>query len=65
MPESSIAAVIALSIEIGIQNFPEGIAVAMPLRAEGMGRLKSFWFKRVERTLPPFLPSEPSAKSAR
>lgn len=33
---------IALAIGIGVQNFPEGTAVAMPLRREGMGRLKAF-----------------------
>ena len=42
LPTSSIGAAIALSIGIGIQNFPEGVAVAMPLRAEGMGPFKSF-----------------------
>jgi len=33
---------IALAIGIGLQNFPEGLAVAMPLRREGMGRFKAF-----------------------
>ena len=32
---TSLAGAMALAIGIGIQNFPEGIAVAMPLRAEG------------------------------
>jgi ZIP family zinc transporter len=32
----------ALAIGIGIQNCPEGLAVAMPLRREGMGRVKAF-----------------------
>ena len=35
---------IALAIGIGIQNFPEGLAVAMPLRREGMGRFKAFMY---------------------
>ncbi len=32
----------ALAIGIGLQNFPEGAAVSLPLRREGMGRLKAF-----------------------
>ena len=33
---------IALAFGMGFQNFPEGLAVAMPLRREGMGRFKAF-----------------------
>ena len=33
---------IALALGIGIQNFPEGAAVALPLRQEGMSSLKAF-----------------------
>lgn len=36
------AAAIALAIGIGIQNFPEGAAVAMPLRQEGMRPSRAF-----------------------
>lgn len=32
----------ALAVGIGIQNFPEGTAVSMPLRREGMSAKKSF-----------------------
>lgn len=32
----------ALALGIGIQNFPEGAAVALPLRQEGSGRLRAF-----------------------
>ena len=38
----SLTAAVALSIGIAIQNFPEGICVAMPLRREGISRAKSF-----------------------
>jgi len=41
-PSAALAGAIALAIGIGIQNFPEGAAVSVPLRREGMGRLKSF-----------------------
>lgn len=37
-----MAAALALSIGIAIQNFPEGAIVAMPLRAAGNTRRKSF-----------------------
>lgn len=36
------AAAMALAIGIGIQNFPEGAAIALPLRQEGMSRTKAF-----------------------
>ena len=36
------AAAFALALGIAIQNFPEGAIVAMPLRAEGMGKIKTF-----------------------
>lgn len=43
-PEASLAAAVTLAIGIGIQNFPEGTAVSMPLRREGMSRTKSFMY---------------------
>lgn len=42
LPSATMGGAIALAIGIGIQNFPEGTAVSMPLRREGMGRGKSF-----------------------
>jgi ZIP family zinc transporter len=44
IPEASIAGALTLAIGIGIQNFPEGIAVSMPLRRLGMSRKKSFFY---------------------
>jgi len=44
VPEASIAGAVTLAIGIGIQNFPEGIAVSMPLRRMGMSRRKSFMY---------------------
>lgn len=43
-PSASLAAAVALAIGIGIQNLPEGTAVAMPLRRDGMSRRKSFLY---------------------
>ena len=37
-----VAAAGALALGIGIQNFPEGAAVALPLHQEGLSRMKSF-----------------------
>ena len=36
------AAAVALAVGMGIQNFPEGAAIAIPLRQNGMGRVRSF-----------------------
>jgi ZIP family zinc transporter len=44
IPEASIAGAVTLAIGIGIQNFPEGVAVSMPLRRMGMSRWKSFMY---------------------
>lgn len=38
----TVAAAMALSIGIAIQNFPEGTIISMPLRAEGMKVSKAF-----------------------
>jgi len=50
---ASLGAAIALAVGIGIQNFPEGMAVAMPLRREGMGRFKSFWYGQLSGAVEP------------
>jgi len=50
---AQLAAAIALAIGIGLQNFPEGTAVAMPLRREGMSRLKSFWYGQLSAVVEP------------
>jgi len=42
LSSATLGGAIALAIGIGLQNFPEGAAVSLPLRREGMGRLKSF-----------------------
>ena len=40
----SQAAAFALAVGIALQNFPEGAIVSMPLRAEGMPKVKTFWY---------------------
>ena len=48
-----IVAAISLAIGIGIQNFPEGIAVSMPLRRQGMSRWKSFLYGQASAAVEP------------
>lgn len=44
LDSASMAGAIALAVGIGIQNFPEGAAVSVPLRREGFTRWKSFLY---------------------
>lgn len=53
MPDATIAGAITLAIGIGIQNFPEGFAVAMPLRRHGVSRFKSFWYGQLSAIVEP------------
>lgn len=53
MEDASIAGAVALAIGIGIQNFPEGFAVAMPLRRHGVSRRKSFWYGQLSAIVEP------------
>lgn len=38
----TVAGAIALSVGIGIQNIPEGAIISMPLKSEGMSKIRSF-----------------------
>lgn len=44
---------IALAIGIGLQNFPEGAAVSIPLRREGLSRLKAFNYGQLSGIVEP------------
>jgi ZIP family zinc transporter len=50
---ATIGGAIALAIGIGLQNFPEGFAVSMPLRRQNMSRLKSFWYGQLSAIVEP------------
>lgn len=39
---ATVLSAITLAIGIGIQNFPEGAAISLPMRREGNSRIKSF-----------------------
>ncbi len=54
VPAATLTAAIALAVGIGIQNFPEGTAVSVPLRREGMSRLKSFFYGQLSAVVEPF-----------
>jgi len=53
LPAATLAGAVALAIGIGLQNFPEGIAVSLPLRREGMSRLRSFWYGQLSGMVEP------------
>ena len=53
IPGASLAGAVALAIGIGIQNFPEGLAISAPLRREGFGRFRSFWYGQLSAVVEP------------
>jgi len=53
LPSASLAGAVALAIGIGIQNFPEGAAVSIPLRREGFSRTKSFIYGQASGIVEP------------
>ena len=50
---ATIAGAIVLATGIGIQNLPEGTAVSVPLRREGVGRGKSFFYGQLSGAVEP------------
>lgn len=50
---AQLTAAVALALGIGIQNFPEGAAIALPLRQEGLSRAKSFWMGALSGVVEP------------
>jgi ZIP family zinc transporter len=50
---ATLVGAVVLAVGIGIQNFPEGTAVSMPLRREGMGKLRSFWYGQLSGMVEP------------
>jgi ZIP family zinc transporter len=53
IPGATIGGAVALALGIGLQNFPEGTAVAMPLRREGLSRSKSFFYGQLSAVVEP------------
>jgi ZIP family zinc transporter len=52
-PGAGIAGALSLALGIGLQNFPEGAAVSIPLRREGVSRIKSFWIGQASGIVEP------------
>lgn len=50
---SDLSGAAALALGIGIQNFPEGTAISLPLRQEGMSRVKSFFWGSMSGVVEP------------
>ena len=53
LPSATLSGALALAIGIGIQNFPEGMAISVPLRGEGMSSGKSFWYGQLSGLVEP------------
>jgi zinc transporter, ZIP family len=50
---TSMAGAIALTLGIGLQNVPEGLAVAMPLRRQGRSKRRAFFFGQISAAVEP------------
>ena len=50
---AALTAAWMLAIGIALQNFPEGAAVSLPLRRDGMGRGKAFFFGQLSGAVEP------------
>ncbi|HPV02104.1 MAG TPA: ZIP family metal transporter [Clostridiales bacterium] len=50
---ATLASALILTLGMGLQNLPEGAAVSIPLRREGVSRLKSFWYGQVSGLVEP------------
>jgi ZIP family zinc transporter len=53
MPSATLAAALALALGIGLQNFPEGAAVSVPLRREGFTARRAFWYGQASGLVEP------------
>jgi zinc transporter, ZIP family len=53
LPAATTAGAVALAIGIGIQNFPEAMAVSMPLRRSGFTQFRSFWYGQLSGIVEP------------
>jgi ZIP family zinc transporter len=53
IPGADLVGAIALTIGIGIQDFPEGMAVSLPLRRYGLSRWKSFAWGQLSGVVEP------------
>lgn len=52
-PVAGVLAAVSVALGIGIQNFPEGAAVSIPLRQEGLSRWKAFLYGQASGIVEP------------
>lgn len=50
---NALMGAVSVAIGIGLQNFPEGAAVSLPLRREGYSRRKSFFYGQLSAIVEP------------
>jgi ZIP family zinc transporter len=50
---AQMGAAVALALGIGLQNFPEGAAVSLPLRREGMSKRQALWYGQLSGMVEP------------
>ena len=53
LPGATTLSAIMLAVGIGLQNFPEGSAVSIPLLREGMNRKKAFFYGQLSAIVEP------------
>jgi len=49
----SVSAALALAVGIAIQNVPEGAIISMPMRSDGMSRIRAFGYGAVSGAIEP------------
>ena len=49
----TLAGAFALSVGIAIQNFPEGAVISLPLKSEGMGKMRAFIYGTLSGAVEP------------
>ncbi len=50
---ATVSAAVVLTLGLVLQNIPEGIAVALPLRREGISAARSFWYGQASAAVEP------------
>lgn len=49
----TLGSAIALAIGIGLQNAPEGSAISLPLRGDGLSRVRAWWYGQLSAAVEP------------
>ena len=53
LEETTLSSALGLTLGIGIQNLPEGLAVSMPLRREDLSKAKGFFYGQLSAIVEP------------